>query len=128
MSIDTIEENEIPEYFSLFSRTVLLKVSGTNGDKYLIAAPGHHPKCRLVRGSVMPIAYSTATDVINVADGDTNLAAPDLNVGTTVNTVADLVPTQGQVFERNEAIYLVRKTVGNAANAEIVDLQFEAIH
>lgn len=128
MTIMTIEESELPESYALFSKTILLKISGTNADKYTIASAGAHPRCRLVRGSVMPIAYSTSTDVIVVEDGDGNDATADLNVGTTVNTVADLVPIQGQVFERNEAIILNRKTVGNAANAEIVELQFENIH
>ena len=122
-----LEANEIPEYQSVWSIAAVQEVAGTTGSRQTLCAAGHHPKCRLVRGDVITLAWGAADDSLLVEDGDGNDASDDLDQHGTVHGVTSFTPIPGQVFERNEAIMLLR-TVGNAANASITTVTFESIH
>ncbi len=126
MSISLIEETEIPEYFSVFTLVYCRKPADGTG-QVILAAPGHHPKCRIARATVVVLAYSTTQDVIAIEDGDGNDAAT-VTAGTAIGVAVDFTLIAGQVFERNEAIAYNLTTDGNAANADIIFVQLESIH
>lgn len=126
MTISTIEESEIPEYFSVFTLIHHRKPADSVG-QVVLAAPGHHPKCRIARASYNVLAYSTAADVIAIEDGDGTDAAT-VTGGAAIGVSVDFTLVAGQVFERNEAICVNLTTDGNAANAGIVTIQCESIH
>ncbi len=126
MVISTIEESEIPEHFSIFTLVYCRKPADAVG-AVTLAAPGHHPKCRIARAQVVVLAYSTAADVIAIEDGDGNDAAT-VTAGTAIGVSTDFTLIPGQVFERNEAIRYNLTTDGDAANADIIFVQLESIH
>jgi hypothetical protein len=126
MTISKIEQNELPEYLVPFTLTYMATVAGSTG-QVILAAAGHHPKCRFVRGQVTSQAYSTTADQYVVEDGDGNDATAACVQSTTVNTPASFVAIAGQYFDRTEAICINRTVVGNAANACFVIVQFESI-
>lgn len=127
MSISTIEESEIPEHFDVFTLVHCRKPADAVGSNTL-AAPGHHPKCRIVKVESVCLAYSTAADVYDIEDGDGNLATAASTVGAAIGVSAEATLVAGQVFERNEAIVHELTTDGNAANAYIVFVTCESIH
>ena len=126
MTISTIEESEIPEHYSVFTLVHNRKPADAVG-QVILAAAGHHPKCRIARASANVLAYSTAADVIAIEDGDGNDAAT-VTAGAAIGVSVDFTLIAGQVFERNEAIAVNLTTDGNAANATVVTIQLESIH
>ncbi len=126
MVIQTIEESEIPEHNSVFMLVHARKPADGVG-AVQIAAPGHHPKCRISRVIAVPLVYLTAVDVFAIEDGDGNDAATiSSGAGLGISTEGTLVA--GQVFERNEAIKVNLTTDGDATNATLVFVQLESIH
>ena len=126
MAINTIEENEMPEHYSLFTLTHNRKPADGVG-QVVLAAPGHHPKCRIVSVKHTVLAYAAAVDVFAVEDGDGNDAAT-LDGGAAIGISTEGALVAGQVFERNEAICANLTTDGNAANAGILTVLLESIH
>jgi len=125
MTLSKVDQNELPEYLVPFSVVYMATVAGATGQVVLVA-PGHHPKCRLVKAVITSEAYSTAADVYAIEDGDGNDAATGTQ-SATVNTPVTMTLVPGQYFDRNEAICINRTTVGNAANACFILAQFESI-
>ena len=121
-----IDQDELPEHYSLLSFIHFATVGGATGAT-ILAHPGHHPKCRLTYASVLSLAYSTTPDQFVVEDGDGNDATEAVVQSATVNTPVDGTLIEGQVFERNEAIAINRTVVGNAANACLVTVRAESI-
>jgi hypothetical protein len=130
MSISTIEESEIPEHFSIFTLVHFRKPADGTGTVILSAA-GHHPKCRLVKGQSVVLAYSTAADVAALERGsgeDVATVTTGAAIGISVDfTIAPAAGTKN-VFEKNEDIVFNLTTDGNAANADIFAFTFESIH
>jgi hypothetical protein len=126
MTISKIEQNELPEYLVPFTLTYMATVAGSTG-QVILAAAGHHPKCRFVRGQVTSQAATTTGDQYVVEDGDGNDATAAALQSLTANTPTAFVPIAGQYFDRTEAICINRTVVGNAANACFVIVQFESI-
>lgn len=126
MSSVKIDQDELPEHVSLLSFTHFATVAGAVGTTVL-AAPGHHPKCRLTYVSVLSLAYNAVPDQYVVEDGDGVDASVAATQSATVNTPVDGVLIAGQVFERNEAIVLNRTVKGDAANACLVTVRAESI-
>jgi len=124
MSVSKVDQNELPEYLVPFTLVFYGTIAGATAVTVLAAA-GHHPKCRLVRGQIYSVAYSTAADTIAIEDGGGTDAATATQ-STTANTATALTLVQDQYFDRNEAICISR-TVGNAGNAILVEVQFESI-
>jgi len=54
MTISTIEEDEIPESFGVFTLYHMRDPAAAVG-QVVISAAGHHPKCRLVRAHVLTL-------------------------------------------------------------------------
>ena len=125
MTVNQIEESEIPEHYGVFTVTKCYPVAFSAGQDVVVAA-GHHPKCRLVSGTVHPHIFTSTGSQFTVEDGDGNDASDNLTTAT-VDTMLDFTPIAGQVFERNEAICIL-SVQGNAANANTVHLMFESIH
>jgi len=57
MTISKIEENEIPESFGVFTLYHTRTPADAVG-QVVISAAGHHPKCRLVRATVIALSYT----------------------------------------------------------------------
>ncbi len=128
--LNQIEENEIPEHFSLFTLVHFRKPADGVGTVTLSAA-GHHPKCRLVKGQSVVLAYSTAADVA-VLERGTGEDVASVTCGAAIGVSVDftIAPAAGteNVFEKNEDIVFNLTTDGNAANADIFAFTFESIH
>jgi hypothetical protein len=125
MTINTIEESELPEYQTVFT---LVHFRGTDGSvgQTVLSAAGHHPKVRMTKAVAVPIAYSTATDVFAIEE-TTGADHATVSSGTTVNIPTAFTITD-DVFERNEGICVNLTTDGNAANATLIFATFESIH
>ncbi|HWQ95927.1 MAG TPA: hypothetical protein VN368_01005 [Candidatus Methylomirabilis sp.] len=130
MSISTVEENQIPESYSLFTLVHFRKPADGTG-AVTLAAAGRHPKCRLVKGQSVVLAYSTAADVAALERGSGEDVAT-VTCGAAIGVSADftIAPAAGtkNVFERDEDIVFNLTTDGNAANADIFAFTFESIH
>lgn len=127
MAKSTVEENEIPEHYGVFSLTHNRKPADAVTDKFVLAHPGHHPKCRIVSVKHTVLVYNASVDVFAVEDGDGNDAAV-LTAGAAIGISTEGTLTAGQVFERNEAIVALLTTDGDAANAGILTVLMETIH
>lgn len=130
MSISTIEESEIPESFSIFTLVHFRKPADAVG-RVLLSAAGHHPKCRLVKGQSVVLAYNASADVAAIERGsgeDVATVTCGAAIGVSVDyTIAPAAGTKN-TFERNEDIYFNLTTDGDAANADIHAFTFESIH
>lgn len=130
MAINTIEENEMPENFGVFTLTHH-RVPDEGTDQFEMAGAGDHPKCRLVKAWVLPTIYNTAVDVLAIEHqdgGDVATASASATIGTP--TEMTIAPAAGytDVFERGEPIIVLASTQGNAANATSIYAQFETVH
>ena len=130
MSISTVEEKEIPEYFGVFT---LVRTTAPNEGAGIveICAAGHHPKCRIIRAEVVPFVYASAADVIDVQNGDgTTLLTGDMTASATVFTKTAGVVLTGEagIIERNEAILMDIETQGSATNVTQLVATFESVH
>jgi hypothetical protein len=125
--LNTIEEIELPEGTLVFSAQATFAAAAGVVTKLLFAA-GRHPKCRLVRATLVGLVFSTTGDQYAIEDGEGNDATSAALQVTGVGTPVVFTLTDGQIFERNEAIYVKKTVEGNAANVATVHAQFENIH
>ena len=126
MTLSKVDQNELPEYLVPFTLVHMATIAGATGQTVL-AAPGHHPKCRLVKVTVTSEAYANVPDQYVIEDGDGNDASLAAVQSATVNTPVNGVLIAGQYFDRNEAICVNRTVKGDAANACFVIAQLESI-
>lgn len=130
MSISLIEETEIPESFSLFTLVHFRKPADATG-AVTLAAAGGHPKCRLVKGQSVVLAYSTAADIAALerqSGEDVATVTCGTAIGVSVDyTIAPAAATRNE-FLRNEDIVFRLTTDGDAANADIHAFTFANIH
>ena len=125
MSSVKIDQDELPEHYSIFTLTTVVISAAGDGALVTLAAPGHHPKCRLVTLNVITTIANADEVDITIEDGDGNDAA----VGTgspTLGNVGTVVYQYDQVFERNEAIVANVVDAGTSAGA-LVLATFESI-
>lgn len=130
MSINTIEENEIPENYGVFTLTHH-RVPNEGTGQFEMAAAGAHPKCRLVSAYVLPTIYNTSADVLAIEHQDGGNVAT-ATASTTIGTpgAMTIAPAAGytDVFERGEPIICLASTQGHATNATSIYAQFETVH
>ena len=126
MAISTIEENEMPEHYSLFTLVHSRKPADSVG-QVVLAAAGHHPKCRIASAHYTVLAYTAVADQVAVEDGDGNDAAT-VTGGSAIGISVNMDLIAGQVFERNEAICANLTVDGDAANAGVLFVTLESIH
>jgi len=124
MSGIKIDQDELPEHYSIFT-LVHVYVTGSDGDLVTLAAAGHHPKCRLVKASLLTTIANADEVDISIEDGDGNDAAIISGHATLGNT-GTVVYKYDQVFERNEAIVANVVDAGTAAGA-VLFATFESI-
>lgn len=130
MTISTIEENEIPESFSVFT-IYHAHIAGTATGQVVISAAGHHPKCRLVRAHYVAVAYATGASVFSIERGSgEDVATLTGPAALGVSAAATIAPAAGtkNSFERNEDIAVNLTTQGSATNAGLLVMTFENIH
>lgn len=130
MAINTVEENEMPEHYGVFTLTrTRIPAEGTG--QFELAAADHHPKCRLVSAEVVALIYASAADVLAIEHedgGDVATATASVTVGTPVAMTIAPAAGYSTTFERNEPIIMLASTQGNAANATTITAQFETVH
>lgn len=125
MSSVKIDQDELPEHYSIFTLTQIVISAAGDGALVTMAAPGHHPKCRLVKLDVLTTKANADEIDITIEDGD----GTDAAVGTgspTLGANGTVVYTPNQVFERNEAIVMNVVDAGTTASA-FVAATFESI-
>lgn len=91
---------------------------------------GNHRKCKLLKAVAVPLAYSTAVDVVAIERGSGEDVAT-VTVASTVGTpaVATIAPAAGtkNQFDVDEEICYNLTTDGNAANATMIVATFVTI-
>jgi hypothetical protein len=131
MGITMIDPGEFPET-GVFNLIAIRSPADATGQ---VIFPGgeaqNHPKCKLIKCVVIPLAYSTAIDVIAIERGsgeDVATVSAAAVVGTPATaTIAPAAATKNS-FEVNEDICYNLTTDGNAANATIIICTMKNIH
>ena len=128
MTISKIEQNELPESYSVFTLYHARDPAHAIG-QVVISASGHHPKCRLVRAVVISL-IQVASDVIVIErQSGEDVASATASTTEMTPVVFTIAPAAGtkNVFERNEDICINLTTDGDATNSALVLMTFESI-
>lgn len=124
MTTSKVEQDELPEYLSIFTLPIALITADGTGQNVLAAA-GHHPKCRLTKLVQLTTIANAAPMDVSIEDGDGNDAAVGTG-STTLGNDGTVVYVYGKVFERDDAIIANVVDDGTAAGVLILPT-FESI-
>lgn len=127
--VEKIEMADLPDQqpFTVFYPHIAAQATGQN----TMIAPGHHPKCRLVKASYAMLAYATGASVMAIERGSgEDVATLTTPTALGVSAAATIAPAAGttNVFEVNESICVNLTTQGSTTNAGILLATFETIH